>query len=69
MRYRAALLTCVLVSMSGLFGCGGGSGSGPTGPTEGTLEGITSTTGSEATYLTSDLFISHPYAGMHATTS
>ena len=47
MRYRAALLTSVLALMMGLFGCGGGSGGGPTGPTEGTLEVITSTTGSD----------------------
>ena len=43
MRCRAALLTSVLVSMMGLFGCGGG----PTGPTDGTLEVIASTTGSD----------------------
>jgi dipeptidyl aminopeptidase/acylaminoacyl peptidase len=47
MRYRAAPLTSVLVMVMGLFGCGGGSGGGPTGPTEGTLEVITSTTGSD----------------------
>jgi hypothetical protein len=47
MRYRAALLTSVLVVVMGLFGCGGGSGGSPTGPTEGTLEVITSTTGSD----------------------
>ena len=46
MRYRAALPS-VLVLVMGLFGCGGGSGGGPTGPTEGTLEVITSTTGSD----------------------
>ncbi len=47
MRYRAALLTCALVLMLGLVGCGGGSGGDPTGPTEGILEVITSTTGSD----------------------
>ena len=43
MRYRAALLTSVLVLMMGIYGCGGG----PTEPPEGTLEVITSTTGSD----------------------
>jgi hypothetical protein len=38
------LLPCVLVLA--LFGCGGGSGGGPTGLTEGTLEVIAFTTGS-----------------------
>ncbi len=47
MRYRTALRTSVPVLFLGLFGCGGGSGGGPTGPTEGTLEVITSTTGSD----------------------
>ena len=51
MRHRTALLTSVPVFvpvlMLGVFGCGGGSGGGPTGPTEGTLEIITSTTGSD----------------------
>ena len=46
MQYRSALLTSVLVLIMGLFGCGGSS-SGPTGPTEGTLEVIASTTGSD----------------------
>ena len=50
-RWRFSLLrTSVPVSMLGLLGCGGGSGGGPTGPngpTAGTLEIITSTTGSD----------------------
>jgi WD40 repeat protein len=46
MWYRTALLTSVPVLMLGLFGCGGDSGSGPTGPTEGKLEIIASTAGS-----------------------
>lgn len=44
MRSRAALPTCVLVLAQ--FGCGGGPGGSPTGPTEGILEVVTSTTGS-----------------------
>ena len=44
MRHRSAVLTCVLVAF--VAGCGGESGGGPTGPTEGKLEIIASTTGS-----------------------
>ena len=44
MRHRCAMLTCVLVAF--VAGCGGESGGGPTGPTEGRLEIIASTTGS-----------------------
>jgi len=44
MRHRAAVLTSVLGAF--LAGCGGDSGGGPTGPTDGKLEIIASTTGS-----------------------
>jgi hypothetical protein len=44
MRHRAAVLTSVLGAF--VAGCGGESGGGPTGPTEGNLEIIASTTGS-----------------------
>ncbi|MFL5237874.1 MAG: hypothetical protein ACJ8EL_09785 [Rhizomicrobium sp.] len=46
MRCWVTLLTRVLVALF-VVGCGGGSGGGPTGPTEGTLEIIASTSGSD----------------------